>query len=156
MRPKPVRAAAAEADQRASHAAPPEVGIDSEFLDVVDFAGAHVRRLRFVDPMYEGKAADRAAAHGGDNVRVLLVEGTVYPFAEISPEAGTENVGTSVCVKLAYSPSQFVHPLKLIALFCTRRIPRGLHSPYMPARLPAPDCHSADIPRPCAEFSLRF
>ena len=38
--------------------------------------------------MYEGKAADRAAAHGGDNVRVIIVEGTVYPLAEISPEAG--------------------------------------------------------------------
>jgi len=139
--------------------------------------------------MYEGKAADRAAAHGGDNVRVLLVEGTVYPFAEISPEAGTENVGTSVCVKLAYSPSQFVHPLKLIALCvsygqlhifylrfhpvkasflffvrgvyraaCTPRIcPHGCPRRTAPiSRAPAADCHSADIPRPCAEFSLRF
>lgn len=112
------------------------------------------------------------------------------------PKPGRKNVGTSVCVKLAYSPSQFVHPLKLIALcvsygqlhiFCLRFRPgkasflffvRDVYRAACTPRIcphgcpslglfaigtapplycvPAADCHGADIPRPCAEFSLRF
>ena len=79
VKTQPVKAPAfgfclAEPEQGRPHAVPPEAIVHTEFFNVVEAAGAQIRRLRPVHILHGGKAADRFADTGDEHIEFRRVK----------------------------------------------------------------------------------